>query len=333
MNKLHEKSLCCGGKIYHFGKRRRQCSACKKTWSVWKKKLGRKKLRTNSTILKNYLDGESVQLYRQARNKKKEPATYSARVRKTLSAFIKDTPWPSVSTNAPIVLVVDAMLQSFDKKMWSIFLFLARPADSDRAVILPPFIREGSEHKHGGWKNALGSIPERIKSLTVALVSDGAPEAISQAKKLGWIIQRCHFHLFLRMSNYLRPPGPLARNIPLASKIYPSLYVILYEPNEEKAVASVEHLKQILPNIRSEGLKTTLSGFIKHYRDYRAYLYFPEYNLPTTSNSGEALVKQIRKLLSRAHGFRTITSFKKWTESLLKFKKTISCKGSKIQQN
>lgn len=330
MTKLHEKSPCCKAKIRRFGQRRRQCSSCKKTWSVWKKKTGRKPRRPNMDSFVRYLEGDSVQLTRQANQRDIAPATYTARTRKSLELYIKKTPWPDVPQK-PLVLVADAMIQTIDDYMWSIFLFLARPVDEEDGIILPPYVRLGSEHKHGGWTKAFASIPQETKDRIVAFVSDGAIEATSQAKKHGWIIQRCQFHLLFRISNYLRPPGPLSRNIPLASRVYPPVYTVLYDNDELEAEMAVQKLKELMPHIRSQGLKTTLSGFIKHYRDYRAYIYFPQYNLPVTSNSGETLVRQMRDLLSRAHGYRTMDSYQKWLEAVLKYRKTIVCKGKNQQ--
>jgi len=279
-----------------------------------------------------YLEGDLVQLSRQANKRGINPATHGARTKKALELYIKKTPWPIIITQKTIILVADAMIQNFDNSKWSIFLFLARPIDENEATILPPYFRLGSEHTHGGWTQALSTISEETKKRIVAFVCDGANEAVSRAKKAGWIIQRCHFHILFRIANYLRPPGPFARNTALAEKIYPLVYVILYDSDEHEVQIAISALEEILPKIRSEGLKTTLSGFTKHYKDYRAYIYFPKYNLPTTSNSGETLIRQMRKLLSRAHGYRTINSFQKWLEALCKHRKRIMCNG-KIQQH
>ena len=53
MHSWHAKSRCCRAKIYHFGSRhRRQCSQCKRTWRIRKKRAGRKRHRMRAGALK-----------------------------------------------------------------------------------------------------------------------------------------------------------------------------------------------------------------------------------------------------------------------------------------
>src|SRR5262245_9130522 len=55
MNLLHAKSPCCRAKIYRFGSRHRQCSLCKRTWSVRRKKRGPDPWRTTPRLLEAVL--------------------------------------------------------------------------------------------------------------------------------------------------------------------------------------------------------------------------------------------------------------------------------------
>ncbi|MFC1615157.1 hypothetical protein ACFL22_01230, partial [Patescibacteria group bacterium] len=61
MKKIQTNSLCCGVKIHNYGERRRQCSKCKKTWRIYKKKTGRKKIRVTTNIVEDVLvHGETI---------------------------------------------------------------------------------------------------------------------------------------------------------------------------------------------------------------------------------------------------------------------------------
>lgn len=331
MNTLHEKSPCCRGDIRRYGKRRRQCTICCVTWRVWQKKKGRKPLRNGFRFLCRYLDGGTAPLVHHARNHSIEAATYSARFRKTLNAFIKRTPWPAIP-DAPLIMVADALIQNINGEMWTTHLFFVRPVDSVQAIILPSYTQPGSEHCSGGWRRAFSALPPHIENRVVAFVSDGAKEAIGEARRRGWHIQRCHFHLLLRIANYVRP-GPLARNRPLGRRLYPLVYTVLYDQDREKVEAAVASLQELVLALRSKSLQTTISGFIQNYQDYRTYLYIAEYNLPVTTNSAEAFIGHIRRLFSRARGFRTITSYQKWLEALCKYRKTIRCNGKLYQPN
>ena len=61
MHSCHAKFPCCQAKIYHFGSRRRQCSQCKRTWRIRKKRRGGKPRRTRPGVLKAVLlDGRTL---------------------------------------------------------------------------------------------------------------------------------------------------------------------------------------------------------------------------------------------------------------------------------
>jgi len=331
MHILHEKSPCCGAHIRRFGKRRRQCKTCKRTWSAWKKKTGRKSLRPVFRAITTYVQNDSIGIVRQAEKKKICAAAYSARIRRTLTPYLLRMPWPTVPPG-PLILITDAFIQHIAGGIWTVYLFLVRPIQSQKAFILPPYIRYGKEHVHGGWTHALDSLSQEVKERIVAMVSDGAREACVYAKRQGWLVQRCQFHIKMSIANYVTP-GPLSRHKDLAQCIYPLIYTVLYSTEEKEVASSIVALQDMLPGVRSRKLKKVLSGFTKNYQDYRTYIRVPQYNLPITSNSAEAWVRDIRTLLSRSRGFRTTASFQKWLEALCKNKKSIMCRGGKNQQH
>lgn len=327
----HEKSPCCRGDIWRYGKRRRQCSICKHTWSAWQKKRGRKQKRRTNEILKTYLDGYLLPPRKRASSRDLTRQAHSARMSLLRDKFRAHTPWPEIP-EGNLILLCDALMQSFTGQIWTLYLFLVRSINDARAIILPPVFRPGREASRGGWTNALAAVPDSVKKSVVALISDGAVETCQRAAEEGWILQRCQFHLLMSIANYVRS-GPLSRHKKLAEQIYPRVYTILYDSSEDDVRRALSELEiQVLPLIRSPKLITVISGFLKHYRDYRSYLKYPQYALPATTGSVESFISQIRELLCRVKGFRTPKSFIKWIETFFKHQKSITCNG-RNQQN
>lgn len=321
MNKIHEKSLCCGAVIYRFGQRRRQCSGCRKTWRVWQRKRGRNERRIKTEILLRYFHGDLpwTSLDRHTR---------AARLRKILYVFNEKTPWHPVP-DGPLIAIADGLVEYFNGKKYTLYLILLRSVSSHQAVILPPYLKIGTESGFG-WYEALIKLPKKVHERIIALVCDGHTGLISVGQRFSWLVQRCHFHLLSRIEHCMSF-GPRGKNIKLAIKLKKLTQCVLYR-NDHEVIDALNQLAAIKPTITSSAFRTVISGLLKHYRDYRRYLEFPLYCLPTTSNSAEHLVGLIRDLQYRAKGFRTSTSFMAWATGLCKHKKTITCRP-KIQPN
>lgn len=321
MNKIHEKSPCCGAVIHRFGQRRRQCSCCRKTWRVWQRKRGRTKRRIKTEFLLRYFHGD---LTRTSLNRH----TRAARLRKMLRIFNEKTPWHPVP-DGPLIVIADGLVEYFNGKKYTLYLILLRSVSGNQAVISSPYLKVGTE-SGCGWDEALIQLPKAVHARIIALVCDGHTGLISVAQSFDWVVQRCHFHLLARIEHCMSF-GPRGKNIRLASRLRKLAQYVLYRDDRE-ALDALSQLATIKPTITSPAFRTVISGLLKHYRDYRRYLEFPLYRLPTTSNSAEHLVGLIRDLQYRARGFRTPKSFLAWATGFCKHQKTITCRP-KIQPN
>lgn len=321
MNKTHEKSPCCGAVIHRFGRRRRQCSDCRKTWRVWQRKRGRTEHRIKTEFLLRYFDGNLPRTFLNRH-------TRAARLRKILHIFIEKTSWHPVP-DGPLIAIVDGLVEYFNGEQYTLYLILLRSVSGHQAVILPPYLEIGTEYGYG-WNKALIRLPKEVHERIIALVCGGHTGLISVAKGFGWVVQRCHFHLLSRIAHCMSF-GPRGKNIKLAIRLRKLAQCVLYCSNR-KMLDALEQLAVIKPTITSPAFRTVISGLLKHYQDYRRYLEFPLYRLPTTSNSAEHLVGLIRDLQYRARGFRTPKSFMAWVTGFCKHQKTITCRP-KIQPN
>lgn len=332
MNKKHEKSSCCHKAVHSWGRRRQRCSGCGKTRVLWKRKRGRKKHRPRFDLLRMYLDHGLGSLTNYALRRHLKPTTLHARLRQTVKRFIAVTPWPSPPPGY-LILLADGIHQTFFKSglVVTFYLLLLRNVSGTSACISFIHVELGKESPSGWWKT-LAHLPLDVRKRLVGLVCDGNPGLVIWARKHRLPLQRCHFHLKHRIANYVRT-GPLNRSGSLGQEVLRLVDVVLNEINEPQASKALGNLTALKDMVKSNGLRKVLSGFLKHYRDYRTYLYYSELGLPKTNNSCEAVIKLIRNLQSYAGGFRSQKSLHQWIETLCKHRQTITCNGANRQQN
>ena len=301
-----------------FGERRRQCSSCKKTWRVWQKKRGRKNKRLSINQLFKYLDG-----------KLNVSNTNNSNLRSLVRKFTSETSWISMP-DGDLIVIADALIQYFGKQKYTIYFILFRSVCDHKAYIFTPFMRKGCETVVG-WHEAFAQIPNDVIERIKALVCDGHGGLIYLAKNRDWKLQRCHFHLLARIGHYASF-GRLNRTKNIGKRVKNLANIVLYKNNSVAVSLALAALKELMMKITSRGLKAVISGFLRHYEDFRTYLKFPKYNLPATSNSAEHLVGLVRGLQYRARGFRTPSSLFMWITAICKYKKHVTCRG-KIQPN
>lgn len=311
------KSICCNGSVRLFGVRRRQCALCKKTWRVWKKKRGRKRNRLGMDLLFRYFEGHLFSF-------RLEKRTLSARLRFLLQKFNKKTPWPEVP-KGQLIAIADGLIEFFKGEKYTIYFILVRGIDASKAFILPPYLRAGGEVAVG-WHEAFSRLPDEIFDRIAALVCDGHGGLVYLAKEQQLILQRCHFHLLAQIAHNASF-GHLNRTRDVGLKVKKLVEIVLYQKDPFAVQRALEVLQDINRSISSKKLKTVISGFLRHHEDFRTYLDFPQYFLPTTSNSAEFLNAQIRDLQYRARGFRTPESLFAWVIGFCKYQKSVTCRG------
>jgi len=202
MTILHAKSPCCRGSINRFGKRRRQCSVCKKTWSVWKKRRGRKRKRIALALLNRIL------LERQtiAHEKKYLCISRNAIATRYANAMraVAQKPYPVESLPCGLyALLGDGLYFKFKRKEWVMYLMAVKSNRSKVAYFLDPVLLEGREC-YERWAQAMNTIPQTVKKCICTFVSDGFRGLQLLSEQNHWLHQRCHFHL---LANLVRGKG------------------------------------------------------------------------------------------------------------------------------
>ena len=318
MEKLQEKSPCCRGKTWVLNKKRRQCSLCKKTWRCWPKRRGRKKNRISNKLLIKYLNNELGIVSKQKNAKGLSSSAFQERMRKSLVNYNDKTPWPDIPTG-DLIVIADAMVEYIEHIPHIIYFMFLRSIHANQAVILPASFAVNTGEGYYGWNKAFDLIPDEAKKRIRALVCDGAQSFIRIARENKWVLQRCHFHLLARLKHN-SSLGRFGKNRKQAKRILDLAGIILSTNDKEKIIVALEEIMEIRKSVTSKAFRTTLRGFSKHYEDFRAYIKYPEYNLPTTSNTAEVFIGRIRNLQYRAHGFRTLKSLLLWIEAYSKFR-------------
>ena len=325
----HEKSPCCRGAIRRFGGRRRQCIVCLKTWSVWRRKQGKKRLRVSVDLAHRFVFARLLPTRAERSGHPQSRNERQYRLAASRHQCAASCPWPSPPETGTLIAVADALVKRVGRRWRTVYLILVRPVEDDEAIILPPFHREGTETVIG-WRQAFDALPEGVRSRIAALVCDGHRGLVHEALWRGWVLQRCHFHLIARIQGRLSK-WRTGRNSAEGHRIFSLVKHVLTAAESVQLHPAITRLEECAWDARSPELKGILSGFVNHYMDYRAYLKFPGLRLPTTNNTTEALISCIEELCRRARGFTSFNTFCEWTTALVKTRCAIKCRPQNQQ--
>lgn len=322
MATLHAKSPCCRGRIYRFGKRRKQCSICKRTWRIRRKRRGRKRKRIAPRLAIRMLM-ERQMLVHQKRHGHISQSGWSRRFTKALRAVEHRTSIRCMPTG-PYALLGDGLYFKFKRMDWVMYVMAVKPIRFHRAFFLDPVLLPGKE-SYERWRQAFTTIPLDTKRRIRAFVSDGFRGSKLIAKEHGWIHQRCHFHLLMalirrhgRRSYRIKGSGIREKLLGVVRVLLTTTDAVMKRKHICKAQRLLSH-PLCPPWIRKQTIE-----FLRTLDDFRAYLTYPELNLPATTNAIESTGKLIRKATSTA---RTPQSVLLRATAFLRLRKAITCNG------
>lgn len=322
MATLHVKSPCCRGSIYKFGKRRKQCSICKHTWRIRKKHRGRKRKRIAPRLVIRMLM-EHQTLAHQKRHGDVSQSGWSRRFTKALLTTERRSSGRRIPAS-PYALVGDGLYFKFKRMDWVMYVMTVKPVRSHRAYFLDPVLLRGKE-SYERWQQALFTIPPRIQNRIRAFVSDGFRGSKLIAREHHWIHQRCHFHLLMALIRRHGRRSYRVRGVGIREKLLAVIRVLLTTTDEAMRRGHILKAQRLLahplcpPWIRKQTIE-----FLRTLDDFRAYLIYPELNLPATTNAVESTGKIIRKATSTA---RTPQSVLLRATTFLRLRKSITCNG------
>lgn len=330
MSTRHGEISCSHRTVHRHGKRRRRCVNCGTTWSVWRRRRGRKpRARRQKRLHRTFIHGLSVR--QQAFLSGLDYETTKARHRRTLES-VTQLNWPAVRLRGRLVLLLDGLWFRIEDERWIVYLMALRSVSGKTARFLRPIVCRENESMQG-WERAVSQIPPYAQKRICALVSDGLRGLRLLAKERGWHYQWCHFHLLGRMANVF---GTRKRTVTWLKGRRTSetcIREIIKTPSKRR----VRILSQKLVALARDPecprkIRMIIREVLRHTDELRTYLDYPELQLPATSNVMESLNSRLRSLAGRSRGFRTGQSLERWLIAYVYFHSKSKC-SPKIPQN
>lgn len=323
------KSPCCQSKSIGYGKKRRQCSHCKKVWTLRPRKRGPKRKRDSPKLLEQlFQDGYTLPQALHLRPHRSY-ASLRYQMRRSLSKYVDKPRRDLFSNHPPLILLLDGKWFRFQKQTWVLYLMALRPVEATQAVLMDPVLLPGREYACQ-WRQALTTLPDSLQVQVCALVSDGFRGAKGLAEEHGWVYQRCQFHL---LREFLRRLGmkqkPSSRKV--REHIRQTLQEALVPQNQHTLSSALQSLQRwsISPRLSSRA-KRVLREFFRDLTSFHTYRDYPHYRLPTTNNTLESYTSLLSK---RLRGIRSPNALLRWATAFIRMNPTITCNGKNYQQN
>lgn len=332
MHSTHAKSPCCGARIRRFGPRRRQCVACRHTWTLRPRRRGRPRHRIAPGLFGRVLvQGFTLRQLASQRCRVTLPG-YRYRFRQALRRFVA-RPSPQPLPAGPLLLLVDGLWFQFAGRPWILYLTALRACRGHRAVFLDPLLLPGQEGA-SRWRRALAAIPPAAQRRIRGFVADDLPGMRRLAREHGWVLQLCQFHLLLRLRGPRPHPRPHALRRPAVRAALDQLVrraLMLPEgPRLERCLARLHHLAdRDCGTLRTQ---RTIRQFLQHVGDYRAYLTHPELGLPRTTSAVESMGRIVRELFRSSRAGSNPSSLLRWATALIRLRPEVVCNGCIINR-
>mgnify|MGYP003576032800 FL=1 len=330
MNSLHAKSSCCRARTHRFGSRRRQCSHCKRTWSVRQKKRGRKRWRPSSRFLDAVLL-EGKTLKRLAPRTGLTPQALSHRFRRALRRVVSQNRALHVPAG-PLVLLIDGLYFRFRRRPWVLYLMALKPCHRNYALFLDPLLLPGREDLDG-WLKTIGTVPLRVQKRIAAVVSDQIRGITSLAAYKGWALQLCHFHLISQLQGNRGTRKRTLRDRTMRETCYQLTRQALELADGDELEWVLRRLKDLVRQ-PSGAVRTrrVVREFLRRTDQFRTYRKFPDLDLPTTTGTVEAMGRIVRDLMRQTRSIRTPQALHLWATALIRRRPKVMCNGKYFQQ-
>lgn len=321
MKLIQVKSKCCKAKVIKHGGKRRQCKACKRTWSVKKRKRGRKAKR----ISKKYVDKvfkDNMYVKNIEKTSKLKTKNIYKRFKKSLESFATEENKPHIKGDG-FIFIIDAKSKyfknktNFQKELWTIYSIVVKPIDSNEGHILDPILRKGKESATNWIRIFKEEVPENLKNKALVLVSDGLRGIEKLAEEYNLIHQRCNFHILKELRKRVGK-----RKTTKGRNIRKAIYELV---DDALKTGSKENFPLLIALSEMEDcpkpMKMIIKEFIRRHGDFISYLRFSELNIPKTTNAVESLHALYE---SKTAKINTPKAWHRWCIAVARYKKKMN---------
>lgn len=303
---------------------------CGATWSIRRKRRGPKSKRQSSRFASAVLQAKSS-LRGIAGNRQKNKGLITGRFHRSVQGWLRQNhPAKPFSRGMSLILVADGLWFFFQNVRYTCFIVLVRSV-KERIARLRGLVLLPGEETETNWRSAFSqSLAKQEVKQIKAIVADGSHGLTTIARESDWRYQRCHFHLLKDLQAVCgRRRGKTSW---LRQGAFHLVRANLNSPDERKANLLKQQLIRLIAHPDCpKTVRKKIGGFLAHYQKFRTCYDYPELNIPSTSNSAEAVGRLVRDEMSRMRGLRTPESLRYWLNIILRKNKTVKCEPKNPQ--
>ena len=314
-----------------FGKRRRQCKCCKKTWSIRPKKRGRPAKPAPTRLLDAVFRQGYALRYLARRSPNLTAPTFRHRFRQALRRFVA-CPRKLKSPRGQLILLLDGIRFNFAGRPWVLYQRALKPCRGRTAVFLDPVLLEGLE---GAWKweSLISKIPVRTRARIRGIVVDNTRGMDKLAQRHGWVLQLCQFHLIMKLQVPPRWQRRALKGGSVRFEIYRLVRKALDAPEGPKLQCTLAKLTDLLKSpCGTRRVKMMIREFLRGVKFYRTWRTHPHLGMPATTNTVESMNSIVRDMLRRNRSASSPRALQLWATALVRHRSRIVCNGKKINR-
>ena len=232
----------------------------------------------------------------------------------------------------PLIVLGDGVWFRFKRRPWVLYLTALRSTSGHIAVFLDPVLLPGQEGAFK-WEATIQRIPGRIQRRIRAIVVDNLNGMKKLAKRRGWHLQLCHFHLLLKLQVQYRRKRRALIGGAIRETIYRLVRGAIELPAAQAAEATAQLEQIVATGFCTMRLDAVIRDFLWSVPFYRSYLKHPELNLPSTTNVLESMARIVREMLRRNRSGSSPESLLRWVTALIRLRPRMTCNRSPINRN
>lgn len=321
MATLHRSSPCCRASVRKFGKRRRQCSACKKTWRIFRHRRGRRGLRVHRGLIARIV-AHTDTIHQQARH---FPVLTDSGVKYRFQHALQaecSRPRALPRLRGAYTLIADGVWYRFTGQEWVLYLLILKPRRRNYGYLLDPVMLPGRE-RYENWMAAIHTIPSHIRTHILSFVSDHFSASELVADTMGWIHQLCHFHLIAELQKRRGRKKWRLRGASIREESYQCIVRLLRRDDQRLTKRLIDLItRKHCPR----KIRMIVREYLRSQSRYATYRTHPELTIPNTTGSAESLGKLMRK---RTWMLRTPQSVLQWATAFVRLRRYIRCNGKR----